>query len=86
MLEVSTITSLTGLHFCSLLTPHPTQPNLTQPPAAPYWLDKPQNLVLAPDENGRMTCIAHGNPKPTIQWLMNGEPIESKSRMLSTAQ
>ncbi|XP_042563799.1 neurofascin homolog (chicken) a isoform X5 [Clupea harengus] len=45
--------------------------------AAPHWLDKPQNLVLAPDENGRMTCIAHGNPKPTIQWLMNGEPIES---------
>ncbi|XP_062402309.1 neurofascin homolog (chicken) a isoform X2 [Sardina pilchardus] len=45
--------------------------------AAPYWLDKPQNLVLAPDEQGRMTCIAHGNPKPTIQWLVNGEPIET---------
>ncbi|KAL2090878.1 hypothetical protein ACEWY4_013141 [Coilia grayii] len=44
--------------------------------ASPYWLDKPQNLVLGPDENGRMTCIAHGNPKPSIQWLVNGEPIE----------
>ncbi|XP_048110077.1 neurofascin homolog (chicken) a isoform X14 [Alosa alosa] len=49
---------------------------VVQVKAAPYWLDKPQNLVLAPDENGRMTCIAHGNPKPTIQWLVNGEPIE----------
>ncbi|XP_067287545.1 neurofascin homolog (chicken) a isoform X14 [Pseudorasbora parva] len=45
--------------------------------AAPYWLDKPTNLVLAPDENGRLVCRANGNPKPTIQWLVNGEPIES---------
>lgn len=45
--------------------------------AAPYWLDKPINLVLAPDENGRLVCRARGNPKPTIQWLVNGEPIES---------
>lgn len=45
--------------------------------AAPYWLDKPTNLVLAPEENGRLVCRARGNPKPTIQWLMNGEPIES---------
>nr|XP_055039240.1 neurofascin homolog (chicken) a isoform X16 [Misgurnus anguillicaudatus] len=45
--------------------------------AAPYWLDKPTNLVLAPDENGRLVCRANGNPKPSIQWLMNGGPIES---------
>ncbi|XP_073682341.1 neurofascin homolog (chicken) a isoform X2 [Garra rufa] len=45
--------------------------------AAPYWLDKPTNLVLAPDESGRLVCRARGNPNPTIQWLMNGEPIES---------
>ncbi|XP_072564546.1 neurofascin homolog (chicken) a isoform X19 [Paramormyrops kingsleyae] len=45
--------------------------------AAPYWLDKPQNLVLAPDESGRLVCRANGNPKPSIQWLVNGEAIES---------
>uniref|UniRef100_A0A8C9ZHG7 Neural cell adhesion molecule L1 n=1 Tax=Sander lucioperca TaxID=283035 RepID=A0A8C9ZHG7_SANLU len=45
--------------------------------AAPYWLDKPTNLVLAPDENGRLVCRANGNPKPNIQWLINGEPIDS---------
>ncbi|XP_043977383.1 neurofascin homolog (chicken) a isoform X16 [Gambusia affinis] len=43
--------------------------------AAPYWLDKPTNLVLAPEENGRLVCRANGNPKPNIQWLMNGVPI-----------
>ncbi|XP_070966822.1 neurofascin homolog (chicken) a isoform X13 [Oncorhynchus clarkii lewisi] len=49
--------------------------------AAPYWLDQPSNLVLAPDENGRLVCRANGNPKPHIQWLVNGEPIESNSSL-----
>jgi len=39
--------------------------------------------VLAPDENGRLVCRANGNPKPTIQWLVNGEPIESESTVFS---
>ncbi|XP_069489233.1 neurofascin isoform X11 [Ambystoma mexicanum] len=47
--------------------------------AAPYWLDEPKNLVLSPGDNGRLVCRALGNPKPTIQWMMNGEPIESAS-------
>ncbi|XP_074504866.1 neurofascin homolog (chicken) a isoform X26 [Sebastes fasciatus] len=50
---------------------------LVQVKAAPYWLDKPTNLVLAPDENGRLVCRANGNPKPNIQWLINGQPIDS---------
>ncbi|KAM8915900.1 neurofascin homolog (chicken) a isoform 6-T12 [Spinachia spinachia] len=45
--------------------------------AAPYWLDKPSNVVLAPEENSRLVCRANGNPKPNIQWLINGQPIES---------
>ncbi|CAH2221186.1 neurofascin isoform X15 [Pelobates cultripes] len=43
--------------------------------AAPYWLDEPKNLILAPGENGRLVCRANGSPKPIIQWLMDGEPI-----------
>lgn len=46
--------------------------------AAPYWLDEPENLILAPGEDGRLVCRANGNPKPSIQWLVNGEPIEGK--------
>ncbi|XP_049588997.1 neurofascin homolog (chicken) a isoform X17 [Syngnathus scovelli] len=45
--------------------------------AAPYWLDKPTNLVLAPEANGRLVCRANGNPKPSIRWLVNGIPINS---------
>uniref|UniRef100_A0A803TVA4 Neurofascin n=1 Tax=Anolis carolinensis TaxID=28377 RepID=A0A803TVA4_ANOCA len=47
--------------------------------AAPFWLDEPQNLILAPGEDGRLVCQANGNPKPSIQWLVNGEPIESSA-------
>ncbi|XP_042180569.1 neurofascin isoform X8 [Oncorhynchus tshawytscha] len=49
--------------------------------AAPYWLDKPFNLVLAPDESSRLVCRANGNPKPLIKWLVNGEPIERNSSL-----
>uniref|UniRef100_A0A5F9DHL3 Neurofascin n=1 Tax=Oryctolagus cuniculus TaxID=9986 RepID=A0A5F9DHL3_RABIT len=45
--------------------------------AAPYWLDEPKNLVLAPGEDGRLVCRANGNPKPTVQWMVNGEPLQS---------
>ncbi|XP_056671768.1 neurofascin isoform X6 [Monodelphis domestica] len=45
--------------------------------AAPYWLDEPKNLILAPGEDGRLVCRANGNPKPTVQWLVNGDPLEA---------
>ncbi|XP_032447666.1 neurofascin isoform X5 [Lynx canadensis] len=45
--------------------------------AAPYWLDEPKNLILAPGEDGRLVCRANGNPKPTVQWMVNGEPLQS---------
>ncbi|XP_013981249.2 neuronal cell adhesion molecule isoform X4 [Salmo salar] len=45
--------------------------------AAPYWLTTPRNLVLAPKEKGQLICRASGTPKPTINWAMNGIPIEN---------
>ncbi|XP_032898721.1 neurofascin isoform X4 [Amblyraja radiata] len=51
--------------------------------AAPYWLNEPQNLVLAPGEYGRLMCRANGNPKPNIQWLVNGEPVEKVRQNLN---
>lgn len=47
--------------------------------AAPYWLDEPKNLILAPGEDGRLVCRANGNPKPTVQWMVNGEPLQCES-------
>ncbi|XP_037629766.1 neurofascin isoform X1 [Sebastes umbrosus] len=45
--------------------------------AAPFWLEKPTDLVLAPEENGRLVCRSDGAPRPTISWFINGEPIET---------
>ncbi|XP_061122336.1 neurofascin isoform X7 [Syngnathus typhle] len=44
--------------------------------AAPFWLEKPRHLVLAPEESGRLVCRADGAPHPTVRWFINGEPIE----------
>ncbi|XP_030076417.1 neurofascin isoform X5 [Microcaecilia unicolor] len=68
-----------GEYFCMAsnkmgLTRHPISVYVK---AAPYWLDEPKNLVLAPGESGRLVCRANGTPKPVIQWLVNGEAIET---------
>ncbi|XP_015822712.1 neurofascin isoform X1 [Nothobranchius furzeri] len=44
--------------------------------AAPFWLEKPTDLILAPEESGRLVCRSDGAPRPTISWFINGEPIE----------
>uniref|UniRef100_A0A3Q1CD88 Neuronal cell adhesion molecule n=1 Tax=Amphiprion ocellaris TaxID=80972 RepID=A0A3Q1CD88_AMPOC len=52
--------------------------------AAPYWISgPPRNLVLAPRENGVLTCRASGTPKPSITWSMNGIPIENSPKDVS---
>ncbi|CAB1329841.1 unnamed protein product [Coregonus sp. 'balchen'] len=44
--------------------------------AAPFWLEKPSNLVLAPEENARLVCRSDGIPRPSIRWFINGDTIE----------
>uniref|UniRef100_A0A3Q1GIG4 Neuronal cell adhesion molecule n=1 Tax=Acanthochromis polyacanthus TaxID=80966 RepID=A0A3Q1GIG4_9TELE len=52
--------------------------------AAPYWISgPPRNLVLAPGENGTLTCMASGTPKPSVTWAMNGIPIENSPKDVS---
>ncbi|XP_029689002.1 neurofascin isoform X2 [Takifugu rubripes] len=47
--------------------------------AAPFWLERPGDLVLAPEEDGRMVCRSDGAPRPTITWFINGEPTDSST-------
>uniref|UniRef100_A0AAY4E9V0 Neurofascin n=1 Tax=Denticeps clupeoides TaxID=299321 RepID=A0AAY4E9V0_9TELE len=44
--------------------------------AAPFWLEKPSNLIMSRETNGRMVCRSDGIPRPKVQWFINGEPFE----------
>uniref|UniRef100_A0A8B9LV25 Neural cell adhesion molecule L1 n=1 Tax=Astyanax mexicanus TaxID=7994 RepID=A0A8B9LV25_ASTMX len=45
--------------------------------STPFWVQKPESLVLSRDDGGQIECQADGIPRPRIQWLVNGEPIEA---------
>ncbi|KAF7696031.1 neurofascin isoform X1 [Silurus meridionalis] len=44
--------------------------------STPFWVEKPQSLILSRDDSGQIVCQADGIPRPQIRWLVNGEPIE----------
>uniref|UniRef100_A0A8C2KQP9 Neurofascin n=1 Tax=Cyprinus carpio TaxID=7962 RepID=A0A8C2KQP9_CYPCA len=52
--------------------------------SVPFWVEKPESLVLSRDDGGSIVCSADGIPRPQIQWLVNGEPISALlSRLVS---
>lgn len=44
----------------------------------PRWTKRPQSGVYSTGSSGILLCEAEGEPEPTIQWRVNGAPIESK--------
>uniref|UniRef100_A0A8B9GMP0 Neural cell adhesion molecule L1-like protein n=1 Tax=Amazona collaria TaxID=241587 RepID=A0A8B9GMP0_9PSIT len=45
----------------------------------PQWIKKPEGGVYSVGTNLVLLCEAIGNPEPTIQWKLNGMPIDSKA-------
>ncbi|KAI6224569.1 hypothetical protein M3Y95_00766900 [Aphelenchoides besseyi] len=44
--------------------------------AAPYWESgKPSDVTENEDDDAELHCFASGNPRPLIQWFMNGVPL-----------
>ncbi|XP_035377497.1 neuronal cell adhesion molecule a isoform X3 [Electrophorus electricus] len=79
-LRISEVTEADGGDYRCLARNHLDSTNHTITvvvKAAPFWISTPQNLILAPEESGMLTCLAGGNPKPTITWSINGIPIEN---------
>uniref|UniRef100_A0A3Q2CE86 Neural cell adhesion molecule L1 n=1 Tax=Cyprinodon variegatus TaxID=28743 RepID=A0A3Q2CE86_CYPVA len=52
--------------------------------AAPFWISAPRNLILAPNETGILTCRVNGNPKPKINWFVNGRNKHYKNQKNDT--
>ncbi|NXJ04478.1 NCHL1 protein, partial [Odontophorus gujanensis] len=45
----------------------------------PRWIKEPRSGVYSLGENLLLLCKAIGNPEPTVQWKMNGMPIDSRT-------
>ncbi|KFW82424.1 Neural cell adhesion molecule L1-like, partial [Manacus vitellinus] len=45
----------------------------------PQWLKKPEGGVYSVGTNLVLLCEAIGNPEPSIQWKLNGMPIDSRA-------
>nr|XP_025966279.1 neural cell adhesion molecule L1-like protein isoform X4 [Dromaius novaehollandiae] len=45
----------------------------------PQWIKKPEGGVYSVGTNLVLLCEAFGNPEPTIEWKLNGMPIDSRT-------
>lgn len=48
--------------------------------SAPYWIRAPSNVNAAQDESVQFECMAEGKPKPNLEWLLNGQPLNLQKR------
>jgi len=48
--------------------------------SAPYWIRAPNNTNAAQDEAVEFECLAEGDPKPNLEWLINGQPLSTQKR------
>ncbi|NWI09587.1 NCHL1 protein, partial [Crypturellus soui] len=45
----------------------------------PQWIKEPEGGVYSVGTNLVLLCEAFGNPEPTIEWKLNGMPIDSRT-------
>ncbi|NWY04506.1 NCHL1 protein, partial [Nothoprocta ornata] len=45
----------------------------------PQWIKEPESGVYSIGTNLVLLCEAFGNPEPTIEWKLNGMPIDSRT-------
>ncbi|XP_078270602.1 neural cell adhesion molecule L1-like protein isoform X1 [Rhinoraja longicauda] len=55
--------------------------------AAPYWIKQPNSKVYFSGENAELECEVDGNPRPEVQWKVNGKRLNetqpAKNRKIS---
>uniref|UniRef100_A0A9J8BLJ9 Ig-like domain-containing protein n=1 Tax=Cyprinus carpio carpio TaxID=630221 RepID=A0A9J8BLJ9_CYPCA len=44
----------------------------------PRIIHHPSDVVVRVGSPATLSCRAEGNPKPTIQWLRNGQPLDTE--------
>uniref|UniRef100_A0A2C9KMU6 Ig-like domain-containing protein n=1 Tax=Biomphalaria glabrata TaxID=6526 RepID=A0A2C9KMU6_BIOGL len=43
--------------------------------AKPYFMQELQNVELGINETAEFKCLAAGDPRPSIEWYINGIPL-----------
>jgi len=72
-----------GTYECTASNGHGTQLShaiTVSVSSAPYWIRAPNNTNAAQDESVQFECLAEGKPKPNLEWLLNGQPINAQKR------
>lgn len=72
-----------GTYECTASNGHGTQLShamAVSVASAPYWIRAPNNTNAAQDESVQFECLAEGDPKPNLEWLLNGQPISAQKR------
>ncbi|NXW43371.1 NCHL1 protein, partial [Nyctiprogne leucopyga] len=70
-----------GTYECTASNPmgrvkHEFRVHVEEPPR---WIKEPEGGVYSVGTNLVLLCEAIGNPQPTIQWRMNGMPLDSRT-------
>ncbi|XP_050760946.1 neural cell adhesion molecule L1-like protein [Gymnogyps californianus] len=70
-----------GTYQCTASNPmgrakHEFHVHMEEPPR---WIKEPEGGVYSVGTNLVLLCEAIGNPEPTIQWKLNGMPIDSRT-------
>lgn len=72
-----------GIYECTASNGHGTQLShaiTVSVSSAPYWIRAPNNTNAAQDESVQFECLAEGKPKPKLEWLLNGQPLDTQKR------
>lgn len=72
-----------GTYECTASNGHGSQQShaiVVSVSSAPYWVRAPNNTNAAQDESVQFECLAEGKPKPTLEWLLNGQPLDAQKR------
>ncbi|XP_077642320.1 neural cell adhesion molecule L1-like protein isoform X3 [Lonchura striata] len=82
MLKIDQVTAADeGTYQCTASNPmgrarHEFHVRVEEPP---QWLKKPEGGVYSVGANLVLLCEAIGNPEPSIQWKLNGMPIDGRT-------
>lgn len=51
---------------------------------APFFREKPRNIAIVAGRDAELSCLATGDPKPTLQWFKNESVLMENKRITVT--